>query len=165
MFTDVFAVLLGLYVDYSSSAVGHICQCSSHVCSEACASNVKCVFGYIADCIEFILGIYTDKSCHISAHVLICISGIYMAFEWHISFDTYMTTAWQIRVAFYYCLTYICSNVGSVCRHQYHFSGTYICNVTCIFLGAYKNDMKLGKPVLLVTLLIALSSYEMYTLT
>ena len=48
----------GLYVDHSSYAVGHMCNLGGHICSEAYANNVKCMFtitcGHIIDCSEFI---------------------------------------------------------------------------------------------------------------
>ena len=55
-------------------------QCGMHICSGAYDNNVKWLYtiapGHIVDCIEFILGIYTDivVSC---AHDLICICSIW----------------------------------------------------------------------------------------
>ena len=47
-----------LYVDHSSSAMGHICCDVGGICSGAYASNVKCMYislpDHIADCIGFI---------------------------------------------------------------------------------------------------------------
>ena len=67
-----------MYVEYSSSAVGHIYAMWQAYLSGAYVSNAKCMFtsacGDIVDCTEFILGVYTDTfvSC---AHELI---GIYI---------------------------------------------------------------------------------------
>ena len=60
----IYAVMLGLYEDYSSN-VGNIhVQCGRYICSGAYASNVECMYasasGHIFDFSEFISGIYTD---------------------------------------------------------------------------------------------------------
>ena len=74
----MFAVMWGLYEDYSRSTLGHIyVPCGSHICSGACANNVKLMYisvpGHTVDCIGFIWGKYTD----------IVVS--YVAFEGHIN--------------------------------------------------------------------------------
>ena len=65
--------------------------CDTYNCSEAYASNVKCMYtntsGRIIDCIEFIWDIYIYwYSCLIWAHELIATCGLYVAFEGHINF-------------------------------------------------------------------------------
>ena len=44
LFSSTCAVILGLYVDYSSSAVGIPVQCGRNICSGAYANNVKCMY-------------------------------------------------------------------------------------------------------------------------
>ena len=54
---------------------------------------------HIIDCIGFMRSIYW-LSFLISAHEVIGISGIYMAFEGHIFSGTYMVKAWKIKLYF-----------------------------------------------------------------
>ena len=57
----IFAVIWGLYLDVSSSTVGHV-WCGRHICSEANSNNVKyaSALGHIVNCSTFIWGIYAD---------------------------------------------------------------------------------------------------------
>ena len=59
----------------------------------------------------------------------------------------------------------MCNNVGSVCILQWTCGSTYICNVKEIFVQGHMPVMwNMSTPVLLVTLLMAWSSYEVYIL-
>ena len=57
-FLLIYAVMLGLYVDYSSRAMEHVYTVGRHIYSGAYANNVKCsyasVVSHIVDCSEFI---------------------------------------------------------------------------------------------------------------
>ena len=58
------------------------------------------------------------------------------------------------------------SNVGIICRLQQQFCGRYMYNVACIFVQGHMGVVwNACLPVFVVTLLIALSSYEAYKLT
>ena len=62
IFVLICTVIWGLYVDYSRSAVGHMCDVVS-IFSWAYASNIECMYtsapGHFISCSEFIWGIYT----------------------------------------------------------------------------------------------------------
>ena len=51
----------GPYVDYSTRVVEHMCEICRHICLEAYAGNMNCMFtsasGHIVGSIAFILGI------------------------------------------------------------------------------------------------------------
>ena len=61
LFSLICAVMWGLYVDYSSSAVEHI-QCGMHICLGAYANDVNYMYTrvpvHIVDCPGFMGGIY-----------------------------------------------------------------------------------------------------------
>ena len=94
-------------------------QCDRHICSGTYASKARCMYtsasGHIIDCIEFMWSIYTD-SCLICTNELICICRIYMALEGIFVVGTYMVIAWQIKIAICSFLTWMWSNLGSICR-------------------------------------------------
>ena len=63
-FGHICAVMLGLYVDYSSSTMGHICTLWQAEFFRVYANNMKCMYAstcyHIVDCSELICGIYND---------------------------------------------------------------------------------------------------------
>ena len=57
----------------------------------------------------------------------------------------------------------MCSIVGSTCRPWHYCSGTYVCNVAGLFVQEHMPIMlNACMPVLVVTFMIAVSSYEVY---
>ena len=59
--------MLGLYVDYSISALEHIGTLWMDICLGGYASNLKCILYtrvpvHIVDCTGLICGIYTDMT-------------------------------------------------------------------------------------------------------
>ena len=53
---------------------------------------------------------------------------VYLAFDLHIVAAIYMAMVCETKVAVC-CLTSMCSNVGSICRLQWHCNGTCMCNM------------------------------------
>ena len=106
-FTDFIDLccMWGLYLDFSRSAVGHLCTMWQAYFSGAFASDVKCMYssasGHTIDCSEFIWGIcihivvlYQHKK--LSAHVL------HVAFEWHIySLHIFGNNVWSTCSKFF----------------------------------------------------------------
>ena len=74
----------------------------------------------------------------------------------------HMNITAELKAYWVTCFTYPCSNVESKCGLQEWCSGTYICHVAGIFLRGYVSNVKC-KTVLVLTLLIALSSWGIFT--
>ena len=108
--------MLNLYVEYSSNVVGHTCSMWQAYLLRAYVNNVKCM--YTRDCgdilyyIEFIWGMYAD----ISASYVYISSLVYVAYLWHLRSIfvsiTCMDITWKIKVAAWFFLTCMYSNVG-----------------------------------------------------
>ena len=88
----------------------------------------------------------------------------FMAFEGHICCWNICGNSMINKVVVHcFVFTCMCGNVGSTCRLYYECSQAYMCDVAGIHVQGHMLIIwNVCIPLLVVTLLIALSSYEVY---